>query len=206
MFVTTGAGCTCSPRRSQYRSRAKVPVLAAQLPSQRRSDPLSGNLRQHLQNTRPLFSYSCRLLLPQLPCFEIHARCPGGGGTLTSVIRALLARSFRRVPRSRRRRGRVCKILALCFHIDAKPFSCNFPVLTSIQNPRGWGTPILNSCKRGRERSLQKTYGVGQDQDTTDSAAGRRRPIGRGLSLGIAIGSDPNDFAARITIDSVRIG
>jgi hypothetical protein len=41
---------------------------------------ISSNLCQPLQNTRPLFSYSYRILLPQLPCFEIHAGCPGGGG------------------------------------------------------------------------------------------------------------------------------
>ena len=37
----------------------------------------SGNLH-HLQNTRPLFSYSYKMLLPQLPCFHIHVVCPGG--------------------------------------------------------------------------------------------------------------------------------
>src|SRR5579863_9201481 len=29
---------------------------------------------------RPLFSYSYRLLFPQLPCFDIHLSCLGGGG------------------------------------------------------------------------------------------------------------------------------
>jgi hypothetical protein len=54
---------------------------------------ISSNPRQHLQNARPLFSYSYGLLLPQLPCFEIHARCPGGGGSLASATRALFIRS-----------------------------------------------------------------------------------------------------------------
>jgi hypothetical protein len=33
---------------------------------------------QENQIRRPLFSYSYKLLFPQLPCFDIHANCPGG--------------------------------------------------------------------------------------------------------------------------------
>ncbi len=50
---------------------------------------ITSNLHQYLQNTRPLFSYSYKMLLPQLPCFDIHVVCPGGGGTLPSVACAL---------------------------------------------------------------------------------------------------------------------
>jgi hypothetical protein len=38
---------------------------------------ISSNPRQHVQNARPLFSYSYKTLLPQLPCFEIDAKPPG---------------------------------------------------------------------------------------------------------------------------------
>jgi hypothetical protein len=31
-----------------------------------------------IRSVRPLFSYSCSFLLPQVPCFYIHTRCPGG--------------------------------------------------------------------------------------------------------------------------------
>jgi hypothetical protein len=42
MFVGTGAGCTCSPRKRRHLSRAKAPIHAAQLPSQQ---PLRGPIR-----------------------------------------------------------------------------------------------------------------------------------------------------------------
>jgi len=54
---------------------------------------ISSSLRQHLQNARPLFSYRCKTLLPEPPCFDIDTKPPGGGGTLTSVTRARFIRS-----------------------------------------------------------------------------------------------------------------
>src|SRR5271165_576319 len=48
MFVATGAGCTCSPRKARkerYRSPTKPPVLAAQLPSQLRSRHCADRIR-----------------------------------------------------------------------------------------------------------------------------------------------------------------
>ena len=66
---------------SHVRKRRSPPARRRRLFSARPSpSPLQPELpqpHQHLQNTRPLFSYSYKMLLPQLPCFDIHVVCPG---------------------------------------------------------------------------------------------------------------------------------
>jgi len=73
----------------------------------------------------PLFSYSCKLLLPQLPCFDIHTKHPGvplpqlfrplfsvactlmPSTTPASICSASVRRTARRL--SRRRPNRRCR-------------------------------------------------------------------------------------------------
>jgi hypothetical protein len=59
-LLQPSARLQCRPTLSNTSSKVSTPVTKT-------------------QKNRPLFSYSCSLLLPQLPCFEIHLVCRGGG-------------------------------------------------------------------------------------------------------------------------------
>jgi len=80
--------CDCSLRNvrsgrplPRCRSTTFLTILSAFLPVPLRSS--ASRPRAKSEKIRPLFSYSCELLFPQLACFDIHANRRRGGGPLS---------------------------------------------------------------------------------------------------------------------------
>ena len=89
----------------------------------------------------PLFSWSCKLLLPQLLSFDNHLRCPGGLGTAllseTLPLRCTVANPlFSRVCRLLDSLASLFRVPVLCFQQLADSF---------LQNTGGGGT-LLDSA------------------------------------------------------------
>src|SRR6266404_1796097 len=73
-------------------SLAKVPLT---VPSFRPSfKPQAGVYLQRCNFVAPLFSWSYKLLFPQLLCFDNHLRCPPGWGSASSQLSDLCSSAF----------------------------------------------------------------------------------------------------------------
>src|SRR5712671_4882531 len=76
---------TSNLQQAVHLRRCRLPrstESASRLPSMTSGIPPNSVPRCQSPFARPLFSWSYELLLPQLPCFEKHLRCPPGcGGT-----------------------------------------------------------------------------------------------------------------------------